>query len=96
MLLKDVVLLMWKYILQFLQLVSEVKGLLSNTVNFDNLLQLVTGLCSDDYSRYIAREQMMYTTLDNYIHRLVSSYPLYVDCHQPHVNGIKLVSTSVP
>ena len=34
----------------------------------------------------------MQATMDNYMHKITNTYPLYVDCFQPHINGIKLVS----
>lgn len=45
-----------------------------------------------DNKKYIAQEQLISATLDNYIHKIVHEYPLYVDCHQPYINALKVVS----
>ena len=80
-------------IFQFLALVSEAKGLLSNTLHFDNLQSIITGLINvTKTNKCLAREQLMRATMDNYMHKITNTYPLYVDCFQPHINGIKLVS----
>ena len=78
---------------QFLALVSEAKGLLSNTLHFGNLQSIITWLINGGKSnKCLAREQLMQATMDNYMHKITNTYPLYVDCFQPHINGIKLVS----
>lgn len=73
---------------------SEAKGLLSNTLHYDNLQSIITGLqTGGKVNKAIARELMMQATLDSYMHKIANTYPLYTDCFQPHINGVKLVST---
>ncbi|XP_067947566.1 midasin-like [Watersipora subatra] len=80
---------------QFHQLVSEVKGALQSALNYDNLLQLVTGLRQAVCNKFIARANMLHKMLENYIDKIVSAYPLYIDCHQPHINAVKVVCYGV-
>jgi len=71
-----------------------VKKLLSNTLNYENLLSVVTGLQDPHNRNAVAREQLVNASLESYISNMESCYPLYIDVCQPHVNALHMVSTT--
>lgn len=76
---------------QFVTLSSEVKSMLKSTLNFSNIQEVVSGLLGHRPEQTEPRWRLVQASLESYERKLDGCYPLYRDCVQPHLYGIRLV-----